>query len=157
MLMFSVSRLQSLFWRFSLLGYVTGQYSFNPLLASEQFAYGGSQLGRGYDPAAIIGDHGLGGTLELRLDTQLNGRFLQTVQPYLFYDGGRTWNKVTVISIPTKQSATSAGIGIRFAVNSAISGSLMLTQPLTTKVATEEIINGNSKAPRGFFSFVAAL
>jgi hemolysin activation/secretion protein len=156
-LMFSASRLQSLFWRLSLLGYVTGQYSFNPLLASEQFAYGGSQLGRGYDPAAIIGDHGVGGTLELRLDTPLTGRLLQSVQPYIFYDGGRTWNIKTVIGVPTRQSATSAGIGIRFAINTVISGNLMLAQPLTTKIATEEIINGNSKAPRGFFSFVAVL
>jgi hemolysin activation/secretion protein len=155
--MFSASRLQSLFWRLSLLGYVTGQYSFNPLLASEQFAYGGSQLGRGYDPAAIIGDHGVGGTLELRLDTPLTGRLLQSVQPYIFYDGGRTWNIKTVIGVPTRQSATSAGIGIRFAINTVISGNLMLAQPLTTKIATEEIINGNSKAPRGFFSFVAVL
>jgi len=32
-----------------LYGLFKGQWAFNPLLASEQFTFGGSQLGRGYD------------------------------------------------------------------------------------------------------------
>jgi hemolysin activation/secretion protein len=152
----NAGRLQGLFWRLSSFFYLSGQYSWNPLVASEQFAYGGSQLGRGYDPAAIIGDNGLGGTIELRLDTAPGASLLQTAQFYLFYDAGVTWDRRDVSGIETKQSATSAGIGVRFTLTKNLYGNLMIAQPLTKQVETEQVL-GNGRKPRGFFSITASI
>lgn len=150
------SRLQGLFGHFSLYGLVKWQYSFNPLLVSEQYAYGGSQLGRGYDPAEIIGDDGLAGSLELRFDWTPQFIFLQAIELYTFYDVGEIWYLKQVSGQALRQSATSVGAGIRFAFNSHLSGNLMIGQPLTKQVAAEELI-GNGRLPRTFFSIVAML
>lgn len=150
------SRLQKLFGKFSLYGLAKGQYSFNPLLASEQFAYGGSQLGRGYDPAEIIADRGVGGTLELRADTTPGLFNLQVVELYVFYDAGKVWNIRNVQSIPASQSATSTGFGARFYFMKYLTGNLMWTQPLSRKVQSLQQI-GNGSLPRIFFSITASV
>jgi hemolysin activation/secretion protein len=46
---------------------VSGQYSPTPLLAYEQFAVGNLTVGRGYDPSALTGDEGIGGSFQARL------------------------------------------------------------------------------------------
>ncbi len=150
------ARVQSIYGRLSAFVLLNGQYSFNPLLASEQFAFGGSQLGRGYDPAEIIGDKGLGGTIELRMDFAPGLHYLTSFQPYVFYDGGVIWNLKNVGGVGVKQSATSTGIGTRFNFTKNLSGNLMLAQPLTKQVAAEALI-GRGKCPRGFFSIIAAV
>lgn len=152
------SRLQQLFWKFSAFFLAKGQYSFNPLLASEQFGFGGSQLGRGYDAAEIIGDRGLAGSVELHLDTN-PGRFLiKSVQFYIYYDAGKTWNLRNVTNPPPPDlSATSTGGGLRIYMTKYVSANLMLTQPLSRKVlALQQIGNGGSH-PRGFFSVTASV
>lgn len=151
-----LSRIQNLVNAFSLFGTIRGQWGFNPLLSSEQFVFGGSQLGRGYDVAEIIGDRGLAGSVELRYDWALQKYFLQTLQLYAFYDAGMIWNIITTSGIPKKDSATSAGFGTRIYMTRTISGNLMFTQPLTKKVAAEEIL-GNGKKYRLFFSVMATL
>ena len=88
-----------------------GQYAFDPLLVGEQFAFGGSQIGRGYDAGALTGDHGLGGAFELRYDKRLNMSVIQALQPYAFFDAARIWNVQT--SAPARQSISSAGGGLR--------------------------------------------
>jgi hemolysin activation/secretion protein len=101
------------------------QYAFAPLVAGEQVAYGGSQIGRGYDPAAITGDHGAGGAFELRWDERLPDYYLDLVQPYVYYDTAKVWNRhgggagLTVTGsgtagIGSGASIASAGLGIRF-------------------------------------------
>ncbi len=150
------TRLQQLFWKFSLYGLVKGQYAFQPLLASEQFGFGGSQLGRGYDPAEIIGDRGAAGSLELRLSVAPSRWFLQAAQIYVFYDAGESWNLRNVQGPTTKQDATSTGAGIRFSMSKFVSGNLMWTQPLSKKVAALEQI-GNGSLPRVFFSISASV
>lgn len=149
-------RLQQLFWRFSTFIYMTGQYSFQPLLATAQFAYGGSQLGRGYDPAEIIGDRGVGGSVELRLDTTPGWSFLQAAQFYGFFDEGAIWNIKNVLGVKKKQSCTSTGLGVRLTLNKYFSGNLMFAQPLTKQVQAEEVV-GKGRLPRGFFSIVGSV
>ena len=134
-----------------------GQYSCQPLLATAQFPFGGAQVGRGYDSADIIGDLGAGGTLELRMDLMPGWRFLQYLQPYVFYDGGVIWNRKNIPGTKTKQSETSTGVGIRFVFTQHIVGNLILAQPLTKQdIAEETSTNGtlsrNGRAPRGWFS-----
>lgn len=152
----SVGRLQQLFWRFSLFLFGTGQFSFNPLLATEQFAYGGSQLGRGYDPAEIIGDRGVGGTVELRMDNTPNWVWLNSIQPYAFYDEGVIWNVKNVPGTLKKSSAASAGFGIRMTFIKNLYGNLMWAQPITKEVFAETFVN-QGRSPRGFFSITATV
>ena len=151
-----VNRLQKLFWRFSAYGTLKGQYSLQPLLASEQMGYGGSQLGRGYDPAEIIGDRGMAGSLEIRLDTVPAKFFVQAIQYYYFYDMGKVWNIRNVASTPSSFTATSTGMGARFYMTKYLSGNFMYTQPLSRKVQSLQQI-GNGSRPRMFFSITAAV
>lgn len=152
----SASRLQQIYGRFSAYFYATGQYSFNPLLSSEQFAYGGSQLGRGYDPAEIIGDEGAAGSVEIRANFAPTVYGIQmSAQPYIFYDAGVIWNLKNVPGVNMKQSCTSVGFGMRFTFTQYLSGNLMFAQPLTKQVSAEELV-GEGRLPRGFFSFVAS-
>jgi hemolysin activation/secretion protein len=155
---FQASRLQGIKdWPLSLYVLIKAQYAFNPLLTYEQFAYGGSQLGRGYDVAEMLGDKALAGTAEIRYDLNIN-KILQTIEFYLFYDAGALWNNdpSTTIGIADKQSGMSTGVGARFYFSKYVSGNIMWTQVLTRPIAAEALI-GRGKRPRVFFSIVAAL
>jgi hemolysin activation/secretion protein len=153
------SRLQQLgATRYSIYALVKGQYALEPLLASEQFDFGGAQaaLGRAYDSAEIIGDRGLAGSLEFRVNVSPQKFLLQSAQLYVFYDAGVIFNLKNVINQKTKQSATSTGVGSRFFFTRNLSGNLMLTQPLTKQVSALELI-GNGRKPRLFFSLTASV
>jgi hemolysin activation/secretion protein len=152
----TLSRLQAIRGPWSIYGSFQGQWGFNPLLASEQFAFGGSQIGRGYDVAELIGDKGVSISLELRYDWGIGKFLLNMIQPYIFYDGGIVWNYLFVGGTPRKVSATSTGFGARFYFSKYVSGNLMWAQPLTKQVAAEELI-GRGWRPRVFFSVVATL
>lgn len=151
---FQASRLQQLFWRLSAFGVMQGQYAFNPLLTSEQFGFGGSQIGRGYDSAEIIGDRGLSGSAEMRMDFFPGQILLQTLELYYYYDAGVIWNIKFNSGVKMKSSATSTGFGARFSLLKYIFGNLMFTQPLTKQVAAMQII-GEGRRPRIFFSLTA--
>lgn len=141
---------------FSLYVLVTGQWAFNPLLASEQFTFGGSQLGRGYDVAELIGDIGAAGTVELRFDMPLPKLKINQLQWYVFYDAGMIWNRLTQIGTPMQLSGTSTGVGARFQVTNYISGNLMYTQTLTKPVQALQLVHHHGRRPRFWFSFVAS-
>ncbi len=151
-----IIRLQQITGRYSAFFTVTGQYAFNPLVSSEQFGFGGSQLGRGYDPAEIIGDRGFAGSIELRADYAPGWFLMQTLEPYVFYDAGVIWNIENVVGVPQKQSATSIGFGSRFVFTKNLTGNLMWGQPLTKTVAAEAIV-GRGWQPRVFFQLVASI
>lgn len=149
------SRLQALYGPLSLYGLLQGQWAFNPLLASEQFTFGGSQIGRGYDVAELIGDKGLSASLELRYDLAI-GTVLQALQIYTYYDIGKIWNFKFVGGTPRALSGSTTGLGSRFYFTKYVSGNFMWTQTLTKEVAAEQLI-GDGRRPRVFFSVVAAL
>jgi hemolysin activation/secretion protein len=151
-----IGRVQPFLNRFSLYVLASGQYSFNPLLSSEQFGFGGSQVGRGYDPAEILGDRGVGGTIELRMDTYPQKLMVQSMQFYTYYDAGVVWNIKNVANTEQKQSAASTGVGVRFALSKLLTGNLMYTQVLTRSIASETLI-GRGRTPRIFFSLAAAV
>jgi hemolysin activation/secretion protein len=164
----TLSRLQAIKGPWSAYVLLTGQSSSVPLLTAEQFTFGGPQIGRGYDIAEIIGDQGGSGSLELRYDwAPKNTLYIRSLQFYAFYDAGVVYNEIDTPGLSRRESATSAGAGVRFWFNRYISGNVMWGQPLTRKVATEvqtEIIEvnhqqffvGNGWRPRVFFSVVAA-
>ena len=105
-----------LFDNFSVAATAQGQYSFDPLIEGEQILFGGTNIGRGYEPGAITGDRGAGASAELRYDTHaFNAYYIQDLQPYIYIDAARTWN----IERPQEkglfmQSIASTGAGIRF-------------------------------------------
>lgn len=104
-----------------------GQYSFAPLITGEQITFGGTQIGRGYDPGAITGDHGIGGSAELRYDWRLAKEWLQALEPYVYVDGAQTWyiQRGPAISASLlDQNIASVGGGIRFWLPYNISGAL---------------------------------
>lgn len=142
-----VSRYQLLPCDFSFVALVEGQYSFDTLLSAEQFGVGGPQVGRGYDPSEIIGDHGISGTLELRYDKFIIPEKLSS-QYYVFYDAGVVWNRDPTF-LYKRASVTSTGIGIRLTYLDHIEGTLFFAKPLTRKVATF-----NNKDIRVFFSLL---
>jgi hemolysin activation/secretion protein len=153
---FTLSRVQAIKGAFSAYGVFQGQWAFMSLLAPEQFTFGGSILGRGYDVAEIIGDRGAAASIELRYDYSLPKLKLQNLQFYAYYDAGAMWNYQLIGGVPLKQSGTATGFGVRFAFTKYISGNLMWTQVLTKKIAAEELI-GDGKRPRVFFSVLAAV
>lgn len=149
------SRLQAIKGPVSLYVLGQGQWAFNPLLASEQFTFGGSQLGRGYDIAEILGDRGIAGTVELRYDKPIGALLINSLQFYTFYDAGMVWNYKFLGGVPIRQNGTSTGFGVRFFMTKYISGNGMWTQTLTRPVAAQELINQGSR-PRLWFSIIAS-
>jgi hemolysin activation/secretion protein len=142
--------------RYSAFFQLQGQYALEPLLATEQFGFGGVQsgLGRGYDPAEIIGDRGFAASAELRMNVVPQKYLLQAAQLYVFYDAGLINNLRTIADQDTKQSATSTGFGSRFYFTKNFTGNFLFAQPLTKQVAALELI-GDGRQPRVFFSVTA--
>jgi hemolysin activation/secretion protein len=99
---------------------VQGQYAFAPLITGEQVTYGGDQIGRGYDPGAITGDQGLGGSAEFRYDLRFTDSIVHALEPYAFLDGAQTWylQRCFHVLAPApclmNQSIASVGGGVRF-------------------------------------------
>lgn len=95
----------------------SGQYAANPLITGEQILFGGTQIGRGYDPGAVTGDSGIGGDFELRYDTHYTDWNISGIEPYAFFDAAKVWNRARppAAGIPLNDySIDSTGIGVRF-------------------------------------------
>ncbi|HEX4113138.1 MAG TPA: POTRA domain-containing protein [Stellaceae bacterium] len=112
-----IRRIQQIYGRFSLALTGTGQYAFNTLYIGEEISFGGAQIGRGYDPAAITGDMGLGVDAELRYDLNLSGVRIDSpritinhAELYSFYDAAKVWMHTGTIS---PDFIDSTGFGAR--------------------------------------------
>lgn len=152
-------RLQEIMDDLSLLVGVRGQYSFDSLLASEEFGYGGSDYGRGYDPSEITGDIGIAAKAELRYDLPLPqtlfgwrgvAEVLTGAQAFAYYDIGRVWLRDPTGGDPDSESGASTGGGLRFTLLDRLQTSLEVAKPLTRPVAAKD--PGGS--PRFLFSVV---
>lgn len=135
----SLSRTQNLGKNFSVLGRVFGQWTDDPLLSSQECGYGGQQFGRGFDSSVITGDTCLNATVELRKNIQQNGALsalnLNYIQAYTFADTGRISNISAPLGTPDSDSATSAGLGLRFG-KGRISFDVSATKPIDTPNST---------------------
>jgi hemolysin activation/secretion protein len=105
-----------------------GQYAFAPLVAGEQITFGGAQIGRGYDPGAVTGDEGAGGSVELRWDQHFPRFYVETAEPYLYYDTGKVWNFKP--NTGGGQSVDSTGLGVRFFMPYAITADFEVSRTL---------------------------
>lgn len=143
------SRIQPISGPWSAYAAASGQYSADPLLASEEFSLGGAEFGSAYDSAEITGDSGAAARVELQYN-QAPQTFVSQYQLYGFYDIGRVWNRSPIPgSENPHDSLSSTGLGLRFNVNESVSGGLEGALPLTRKVAT---FGEDGADPRVFFN-----
>jgi len=147
---FNVTRLQDIWGPFSVKLTGAGQHSADALWITEQFAIGGSEIGRAYDVGEITGDSGLGGVVELRYTGTTAPSFIESYQLYTYYDGGKVWNNDEGFGEFDSASLASAGFGARFNLKYDVSGYMELDTPLTRGVNSENNSTGN----RFFFSLL---
>jgi hemolysin activation/secretion protein len=145
-----LQRLQQLAPSWMLLGSAAWQYSFEKLLASEEFGAGGVSFGRAFDPSEITGDQGLALGLELQRAFDVKMKFLRSLQAYAFFDYGSVWNRISTPTGEKQQELASTGVGARFNLTKHLSGYVEVSKPLNRDIATE----GN-RDPRVFFSLSA--
>ncbi len=146
----SVSRTQHLGDGLSLYLAATGQLASRPLLASEEFAFGGAGFGRAYDPSEITGDQGAAVVSEVRYTAQPDLELLDYYQLYGYWDLGMTYD-IGIQGQDARRSGSSVGMGLRFGLTDTVSGQLELAKPMTRPVALED----NGKAARIFFRLSA--
>lgn len=134
---FDYERYQPLGPHYGLSAGLAGQWTDEPLLASEQFALGGRRYGRAYEPAEIVGDRALAFRVEPVYLGWTENSWLKTYRAYAFYDVGKVWNKAaTAASAGTSRSLASAGVGGRISLGKEFSVTLELAFPLTRAVAS---------------------
>ncbi|QPJ64792.1 MAG: ShlB/FhaC/HecB family hemolysin secretion/activation protein [Candidatus Nitrohelix vancouverensis] len=143
-------RLQEIAPSWMLQGSFAWQYAFNPLLASEEFGFGGSRFGRAYDSSEITGDTGLAFKVEFQKAIGVNKPWLQDLQAYTFFDYGTVWTRARTVNGEKRQDRYSAGIGTRFNLNSYISGYVEMNKPLD-----EVVSSTGDDDPRFFFGLTA--
>ncbi len=129
-----------------------GQLSGSPLPAFEEYGAGNYGIGRGYDPSSILGDSGVGTSLELRYGTLVPSSAESLVwQPYVFTDLAWTDNDDAGLFDPTDR-LWSAGGGIRFVRGANIQGDVSVAVPLRRLDST-----GERPGVRILFSITARL
>ena len=145
------SRIQPISGPWSVYGAVAGQYSNDPLYASEEFALGGSEFGSAYDSAELTGDSGVAARAEIQFNQSRAGEtFLPQYQLYTFYDGGKVWNNHALAGLENSSATlSSAGIGTRFNLVDAVSGSLEGAIPIGHNIAAYGQDGGE---PRVYFN-----
>lgn len=131
-----LSRTQKIGSAWSFKAQAIGQYSFDQLLSSQEFGVGGSSFGRAYDGSTISGIQGVSVSGELNYTYQF-GKFIQSVQPYVFYDYGVVWSRSDSLATLTHESLTSAGGGMRLNLAGGISASGEFAKPMAKRVPTE--------------------
>lgn len=124
-----------------------GQVASRPLLAPEEFALGGSRIGRSFDFNEATGDHGFGGMLELgyRLGDVRTG--LKGVDLFAYADGGGAFRQKNVPGQADRQWLAGAGAGARFTI-----AGLTFTGEVGVPLAR----TGRKRSPRGFVSATKA-
>jgi hemolysin activation/secretion protein len=88
------------------------QYSSKPLMPYEQISLGNLSTGRGYDPAAVLGDSGMSASFDLRYSAiQLDPKVLAA--PYVFFDVGSVHNNSAAQSgLTPNRTLRSFGAGV---------------------------------------------
>jgi len=131
------TRLQPLSAKWSVVMGVDAQYAFTDLLASEMFSVGGELFGRGYDPSALLNDHGAVLKMDLRYSHRWSGRRPVTLMPYVFGDAGRVWQRTPYPGLAAGESATSAGGGVRLNIGNQFSGYIEIAKPFNSIVGQD--------------------
>jgi hemolysin activation/secretion protein len=110
---------------------VRAQTTGKPLLSFEEYAAGDYTIGRGYDPASLLGDRGIGFQAELRWGHLVpSGAPKTAIQPFLFFDGGWVSNEDRIFPAIGPQHLASAGGGVRAAFGDRARLEATLAAPL---------------------------
>ena len=91
----------------------SAQISGDSLLATEEFALGGSRIGRAFDFNEVTGDRGFGGMVELSYRLGDTGHGLKSLELFTFADGGGAFRKRSLPVLPDEQWLASLGVGTR--------------------------------------------
>lgn len=145
-LMLDLTRDQHLYEGFWLQISAAGQFTNDRLLSSEEFSIGGTRFGRGYDFDEISGERGIAISIEPRHYWPLDHAWMTGLTVYGFYDWGVVWNDILNTGI-TRDTATSAGTGLRLFMAYDLRADLELAVPLTRPVASK-----GDTDPRLFFA-----
>lgn len=119
--------------------------------ASEEFTYGGSEFGRAFGAAEVVGDRGIeaGGELAYRLPTAWTGlSYLSNAEAYTFYDLGQLWFVSPLLRTPSL--GQSAGLGVRVRVMDKVTLALEAGFPVECPSQTY-----SCSAGRGIFNLVS--
>ena len=114
---------------------VQAQYAGDALLPYEQISLGNLSVGRGYDPAAVLGDSGAGAAFEVHYGPlQLHPRILAA--PFAFFDVGYVHNNDTALSgLPKGRTLRSVGAGVTLRLANRANLELTYAHPLDAVVA----------------------
>jgi hemolysin activation/secretion protein len=93
----------------TLIGRVRGQYADEPLIPGEQFGIGGAASVRGLRERETAGDRGYSFNIEMQGPNVGAG-----LLPFVFYDQGYRRHVSPVPALPTKDTASSIGAGLRW-------------------------------------------
>jgi hemolysin activation/secretion protein len=112
-----------------------GQYTGERLVTGEQTSFGGSGIGRGYDPASLAADIGFGLASELRYDVNFPEYHIDNAQFYGFFDAAqvRPLHDEIVVLPPgavNRRSLMSIGFGVRVALLQRLTGGIEFAQQL---------------------------
>jgi hemolysin activation/secretion protein len=113
------------------------QYAFTDLLSPELFSVGGEQFGRAYDPSELLGDHGVSLRIDFGHTHVWRSRHPISLLPYVFADAGRVWVRTDLPGSDSRQTATSAGAGLRLNIGAQMGGFVELAKPLDRIVVQE--------------------
>lgn len=128
---------------------LAGQYAFDPLLASEEFAIGGTTFGRGFDPSEFTGDHGIGMSAEFRYVTPFTVEgYPITLENYAFGDYGLVWNKGQ--GVPDHERILSLGGGMRFFLPEDFLVGLEIAVPVSEALERQAVGGGDITGARFF-------
>src|SRR2546430_775483 len=83
----------------------------------------------------------LGGSVELRYDTRIDQYFVQTVEPYIFYDAAKIWNRLG--GNGSGLALHSTGAGVRVGLEHGISAGVEYARTLTAVPGSD---NGSLKS-----------
>lgn len=133
-----VQRLQRVTSEINVLVGLSGQWTNDALLSSEEFGLGGIGFGRGFDPSELVGDRGVAGKIELQWDAPYQVDFVDDYQVFGFFDGGTVWNEDAVDRNLKRESLTSTGVGVRMDFPQDIESTVMVAFPINRNVETQE-------------------
>jgi len=110
---------------------LSGQWSDDALLLSEQFQLGGASYGRAFAYGELSGDKGIAASVEVRAGFDPNMKPITFVQGYAFVDAGHVWN---VGSGGGEDSLASSGVGVRLTLADRVRAGFELAHPLDLSI-----------------------
>ena len=114
---------------------ISGQYAnIHPVLG-EEVNFGGQVIGRGYDPAALTGDMGIGGALELRYDLNPSWFYADAAQIFGFLDGAEVHNHNGSLD---QDKIASTGAGLRVTVPGNVTVGIFYGKALVAVPGSDE-------------------